>query len=223
MSRLKLAAILLTSTLFAQDNSDFLHQTDVVNKMKKNFGLINTYTARFKLTMKEDKKTKLYRGVVYYERGGKIHYDFQSPSRDKIISDGKTMWVYIQRLNAVGIQKLSNKKTSLPPAQLEGLISLFERYHYRFDDPQQPKKIGGKSFYVLELKEKVSSGGYQNLTVYVNPESYFIEKIIGKRGTAKRVELELSSVKTNTSLKSGLFIFKVKDGVKVVENPLTIN
>ena len=104
MSRLKLAAALLSSALFAQDNSDFLHQTDVVNKMKKNFGLINTYTARFKLTMKEDKKTKLYRGVVYYERGGKIHYDFQSPSRDKIISDGKTMWVYIQRLNAVGIQ-----------------------------------------------------------------------------------------------------------------------
>jgi outer membrane lipoprotein carrier protein len=223
MVRVTFALVFLSVSLLAQDNTDFLHQTDVVNKMKKNFSLIDTYTARFKLVMKEEKKTKLYRGKVYYERGGKIHYDFQSPSRDKIISDGKTMWVYIQRLNAVGIQKLSNQKSSLPPAQLEGLISLFERYHYRFDDPQQPKIVNGKPFYVLELKEKVSSGGYQSLTVFVNPENYFIEKIVGKRGTSKQVELELSSIKTNANLKSGLFFFKVKDGVKVVENPLTIN
>lgn len=217
--------ILTSSTAQAQEPVNFLHQTDIITKMKENFAVIDTYSARFKLTMTEDKKTKVYRGSVYYQKGGKVHYDFKSPYPDKIISDGSTMWVYIHRLNAVGIQKLSKKNNSanLPPSRLEGLVRLFERYHYRFDSPEQPKKIKGKSFYVLELDEKVSSGGYQSMTVYVNPETYYIERIKGKRGNSKVVNLEFSSIVKNPKLKSGLFSFKVKDGVKVVEDPLTIN
>lgn len=205
-------------------SAEFLHPSDVVKEMQQKFKSLKSYSASFSLDIKENAKSRTSRGKVYYQSGGKLHFAFSSPAGDKIVSDGKKMWVYVERLRAVGVQDLKYKKDGksiYDTNSYEGLVRLFQRYHYRFDDVEQPRDVGGKKYFVLELKEKVSSGGYEKLLLYVSPETYNIEKLSAWSASGRTVDLKFSDITPNDTIPGDYFQFKVTDNMKVVENPLT--
>lgn len=202
----------------------FLHPSDVVKEIQKRFKNTKSYSANFSLNIKENNKSRTSRGKVYFKGGGKLHFDFSNPPGDKIISDGKKMWVYVNRLRAVGVQDLKYKKNGKSiynTTSYEGLVRLFERYHYRFDEVNQPRNEKGKEYFILDLKEKVSSGGYEKLKLYVDPSTYQIEHVSAWSASGRTVELSFSNIDRDDSISDDLFQFKVTDNLKVVENPLT--
>lgn len=203
----------------------FLHPSDVVREMQKKFKDTKSYQAKFTIDIQENKKNRSSSGVASFQRGGKLNFTFNQPAGDTIISDGKKLWVYVARLRAVGMQDLNTTgkdgKNIYDTASYEGLVRLFQRYHYRFDDSAQPRQIEGGNYYVLELKEKVSSGGYEKMILYVNPQTYLIERITAFSPSGRQVKLRFSSIELNTDLPASLFQFKGSENIRVVENPLT--
>lgn len=203
---------------------DFLHPSDVVKKMKKTFLKIESYSADFQIITKDKKGTKATSGKAYFKKDGKINFTFSQPYGDKIISNGRKMWIYISSLNAVGVQNLDYKKNGksiYSTGSYTGLINLFRRYHYRFESPDQPVKTQNGTFYILDLREKVTSGGFSTMKVYVHPETYLIHKIEAQTSSKKSLVLKLSNINTKNDLPDNLFYFKVEGNTKVVENPLT--
>lgn len=218
---ISLSLILFSANIFS---IDFLHPSDVVNKMKKTFSKIDSYSANFQITTREKKGTKTTSGKAYFKKNGKINFTFSKPYGDKIISNGRKMWIYIRSLNAVGVQNLNYKKNGksiYSASSYNGLINLFRRYHYRFETPDQPAKTSNGTYYVLALKEKVTSGGFSTMKVYVHPKTYLIHEIQAKSPSGKKLVLKLSNINTNAKLTDNLFSFKVEGNIKVVENPLT--
>lgn len=209
--------------VYSQGSGDFIHPSDVVSRMKKVFKEIKTYKAGFRIATKEGTKTSASAGSCYYKQGGKLNFTFSSPYGDKIISDGKKMWVYIASLRAVGIQNFEKKTGNdiTSANSYEGLVSLFRRYHYRFNSANQPVTENGRKYFTLKLKEKTTSGGYQDMLVFVDAQTYLIHKIEAESSTGKVVNLTLSNIELNTSLPESLFSFKVEGNMKVVENALT--
>ncbi len=204
--------------------SDFVHHSDVVRAMKKRFSEISTYQAKFTIKVINNNKSTTSTGTVYYKKSGKVNFSFANPNGDKIISNGKKMWIYIRKLNAVGVQALDKENSNIyNSASYEGLVRLFRRYHYRFDSIEQPKEISGNNYYVLALDEKVDSGGFSSITIYVQTNTKLIKKLVAISRGGRKVELEFRDIKLNVELLSSLFTYKVEGNVKIVENPLSVN
>ncbi len=199
----------------------FIHHSDVVKKIKEKFQSIDTYQAKFHIKTKEGNKEKVSYGTAYYKKGGKINFTFARPSQDMIISNGKKIWVFIKKLNAVGIQTLE-ENSLYQTVGYKGLVSLFKRYHYRFKSPEQPKKINGTKYFILSLEEKVKSGSFVNMDVYIDSNLYLIKKIIAYSPSKHVVHLQFKDIKLNRNLPNKLFTYRIEGNVKVVENPLSI-
>ncbi|MDH4200133.1 MAG: outer membrane lipoprotein carrier protein LolA [Spirochaetia bacterium] len=209
---------------FSVDAMKFVHPTDVVKKVKENFANLDSYEAEFTIVSERKDQKKYTTGTAYYKKGGKINFTFTNPPNDVIISNGKKMWVFISRLNAVAVQdiKAGTSGKSLTESFTEsGVITLFNRYHYAYANVNQPMVINKDSFYVLSLKEKVASGGFSEMKVYISSETYFITKIEAEAPVSRKVTLTLRNVQQNIDLPNNLFQFNISDTMKVVENALT--
>ncbi|MCS6983661.1 MAG: outer membrane lipoprotein carrier protein LolA [Leptospiraceae bacterium] len=217
----RLLLLSLPAMLWASDR--FVHPTDVVRAVQQRFQNLKTYSAKFFIEIKESQKNKESSGLVYYQKGGKLNFTFHQPPGDVIVSDGKKLYVYVARLRALGIQDLQltkEGKNLYETASPDGMMRLFQRYHYRFQNPQQPVTIEGATYYVLELKEKVASGSYEKILVYVNPQSYLIERMVAFSPSGREVRLRFANIELDRDLPASLFQFQATEGMRVVENPL---
>ncbi len=217
-----LACALLTGSLMADS---FVHPSDVARQMQSKFKTLKGYQADFTLSIKDTNKTRVSSGTATYGEGGKLNFTFSQPAGDLIVSNGQTLFVYVARLRAVGRQPLKAKdkdgKSLYGAGTSEGLSNLFRRYHYRFDKPEQPREVEGGKFYILELKEKEITGGYDKITLFVHTDSYLIHKMRASSPSGRSVELTFANIKLNPPIDAKLFQFKEPDNAKIVDNPLT--
>ncbi|WCL51373.1 outer membrane lipoprotein carrier protein LolA [Leptospira sp. GIMC2001] len=202
--------------------------SEVVKKVKKKFSDINSYTSNFKITTTEGKTTRVLTGTSLYKKPGKIRYDFNQPEGDAIVSDGKTLWIYIKRLGAVGKQDLEiDKKNSsgaiFTSSSPEGLNRLFRKYHYKFDSTTQPRKIDEKDateYFVLALDQREKIGGFEKMTLYIDSNTYLVRRATAYDGRGKETNINFSNIDLNPTIEDGLFNFHISGNAKIVNNPL---
>ncbi|PJZ53565.1 hypothetical protein CH380_10060 [Leptospira adleri] len=219
--------LILESALWAQPAHNWNSPSEVVKQVKKKFSDLNSYKADFQIQTVSNKKSKNMRGVCLYKKGGRIRYQFSDPSGDEIVSDGKTLHIYIARLNAVGKQDLTlNKSNKSGPIFSsftdEGLSRIFRKYHYKFDSIEQPQTSpkDGRKYFVLNLEQREKVGGFETMLLYVDAESYFIQKAVASDGRGKETTVEFSNIEINPDLEDGQFNFHISGNAKIVNNPL---
>jgi outer membrane lipoprotein-sorting protein len=223
--------IFFTSASFADDSKpshNWHSPSEVVKKVKKKFTDIKSYSADFRVTTVEGKNTRNMNGTCLYKKDGKIRYDFASPEGDAIVSDGKTLWIYIKKLGAVGKQdlELDKKNTSGPvftSASPEGLNRLFRKYHYKFDTTTQPRRIDEKDpteYFVLALDQREKIGGFEKMTLYIDSNSYLVRRATAYDGRGKETNISFTNMDLNREIEDGLFNFHISGNAKIVNNPL---
>ncbi|BDA78412.1 membrane protein [Leptospira kobayashii] len=202
--------------------------SEVVKKIKKKFSEINSYSADFQIKSVENKKEKTMRGKSLYKRPGKIRYNFNEPEGDEIVSDGKTLYIFIKRLGAVGKQDLSLDKKNSSGAlfttnSADGLSRLFRKYHYKFDAIEQPRIVFEKDptkYFVLELDQREKIGGFEKMKLFVDSESYLIKRAIATDGRGKETTIAFSNINFEEEIQDGVFNFHMSGNAKIVNNPL---
>ena len=197
----------------------------IARKVIEKFDKLESYKAQFYIETKVGKKIKKMSGTCLYKKVGKMRFDFSSPYGDKIISDGKTLWIYIKKLNAVGRQSLTlEKKRDNRPIFTEfsgpGLTRLFRKYHYRFDNIQQPRIIGKEKFFILDLKQKVKIGGFAKIKLFIAQNSYLIKKAVAVNDFGLTSTISFKNIRTNINIQDGKFRFNIPGNAKIVQNPL---
>lgn len=238
----------LVSVLFAQENAkesakggvqnkseekakkrpdhNWHSNVEVARKVIQKFEKLQSYTARFRIQVKEGSRERTMFGKLYYQKPGKLRYEFAKPQGNLIVSDGRIMWFYIQRLNTVGKQELDLKKKQpsgslvFRETPLGGLGRLFRKYHYRFDKAKQPRQEAGGYFFIFSMEQREKIGGYERIRLYVDAKDYLVRKAIGDDGYGKISTVEFSKIKLNPSLEGKLFQYKPDNKVSVVQNPL---
>jgi outer membrane lipoprotein-sorting protein len=200
---------------------DFVTVTDIVKKVKKRFGEVDSYQANFVVNSVKLGKRTTQTGVVRYKAANKMIIDFNSPKQHKVVSNGKTMWIYIPSMNVVAEQTLKSDSGSIfSSGTKSGLRRLFSKYHYRFDSKDQPViQPDGSKNYVLMLKQKESRGGFRTLKLWIG-EDFFIRKAFGQTATGKDIDIEFSGIRTDVSFQNSLFKFDIPSGARVVQNPM---
>lgn len=217
------AAVIIQSLSF--DNIyaykfDFVTVGDVVQNVKKRFGSLSTYQAGFTMTTEKLGKKKQQSGIIRYKSSDKMLIEFSQPSGQRIISNGKTMWVYIPSMNVVAEQDLKSDGGLLTANAKSGLNRLFSKYHYRFASKNQPQKqADGTTLYVLQLKQKETRAGLRDITLYIN-ESYFIIRAVGETSSGKKIDMTFANIKTDLDMPNGLFKFDVPARARLIKNPM---
>jgi outer membrane lipoprotein-sorting protein len=223
---LLIALLVLPLSALQPQTHNWASHAEVAKKTREKFNNVKTFSSEFRLTTVDGKTTRQMKGILHYGQGGKIRFDFHSPSGDFIVSDGKIMWIYIHRLGAAGKQDLSmdvkdeNDGGIFLASPGPGLDRLFSKYHYRFDSMEQPREVDGKRAFVLDLTQRVKIGGFEAIKLFINPESFLIEKAIGTDSLGKRTTIEFFNQKIDPPLEGKIFQYSPGENVRVVNNPL---
>lgn len=199
---------------------DFVTVSDIVNNTKKNYSEMKSYQANFSIISDKGGKKNNQTGILRFKSADKLLMEFFQPSRQKIVSDGKMMWVYIPSLNVVAEQDLLSDSGLFTSGSEAGLNRLFSKYHYRFASKDEPETMkDGSKMYTLVLKQKESRGGYKTINLWIT-ENFFIQKAEGFTSSGKKVEITLSDIKTNVDLPNGIFKFDIPATARVIKNPM---
>ena len=201
-------------------NFDFVTVSDVVKKVKNRFGETETYRANFVIKSEKLGKKSTQSGTIKYRATDKLLVTFSKPYGQKIVSNGKTMWLYIPSLRVVAEQDLNSSGGFFSAGTKSGLKRLFSKYHYRFASKEQPEiQKNGKKMYTLLLKQRESRTGFRTIKLWIS-EDFFIKKAIGKTSDGKKVDIEFKNIKIGIKLPKSLFKYKIPKGVKVLKNPM---
>ena len=211
--------IVAASPLFAF-KFDFVTVSDVVANIRKSFGALDSYQANFTILSEKLGKTTRQTGIIKYKANNRLHVEFTQPQGQKIVSNGKMMWIYIPSMNVVAEQDLDSGSGIFVSGSRSGLNWLFSKYHYRFASKDQPEsQADGSKMYTLILKQKESRSGYRTMKLWVN-DAYFIVRAQGETSTGKKIEIQFTGLKTNIDIPNSLFRFDIPARARVVKNPM---
>ena len=217
---LTLFLIMSASALLSSYKFDFITVGDVVREIRAAYGGIDTYQANFTIESERHGRKTVQRGVIRFKNSDRLVMDFTQPANQKIVSNGKMLWIYIPSMNVVAEQDLKSDSGLFAAGSKSGLNRLFSKYHYRFASKEQPETMkDGSKMYTLELKQRESRSGYREINLLVD-ENYFITKAEGVTSTGKKVSISLTDFKTDVDLPGSLFKFDIPARARVLKNPM---
>jgi outer membrane lipoprotein carrier protein len=154
------------------------------------------------------------KGVVYLKRGGKLRWEYAEPTRQEIVSDGKTIWIHTPQLNQVNTGAAPEALSGPAGSFLSGLGKLRQHFDVRFLNPAQPKDADGNV--VLDLTPKQPLPTLARLVLSLDAKSYEVRKAVVWDQFENTVTMNFTKVAINTGLPDNLFVFTAPKGTATV-------
>lgn len=193
---------LFASSVFAQDNNP----ASQLGKLLQNF---QTYQAKFsQVTLDANGAIKQRtHGCVMIKRPGGFRWETETPTKQIVIVDGKTLWTYDVDLQQATKRTLDQKTTINPASLLSGSVSdLTSQFTVSIIS-------GHPETFLLKPKQK-------NAVNFKSVELRFIDgrltrmKVVNSLGETS--VFNFSHIQLNRPLSSSLFQFKPPPDVDVV-------
>ncbi len=153
-------------------------------------------------------------GVVSLKRGGKLRWEYSEPTKQEIVSDGKTLWVYTPSLNQVNTGPAPEALSGPAGSFLAGLGKVREHFTVRFLNPAQPRDADGNV--VLDLTPKQPLPTLTRLILAVDPKHWEVRKAVVHDQFENTVSMRFTKVQMNGGLSDKLFTFVPPPNTAVV-------
>jgi outer membrane lipoprotein carrier protein len=204
-----------TSSAIADFQADFFQESRVasLDRVQKGRGRV---TVKFDRSRSERVARLLFR------------WEYEQPTRQEIVSNGKTMWVYVPENHQViqsDIETAAQPRADDPLAFLTGLGNLSRDFVIAWASPNRDEQGNP----VLELRPRQTSAMLQKLLVVVSQEAVAEQTRRGKPTSIfpilattvydlsdNSTRIEFSGVKVNRRLPDSFFDFVTPGGVEVV-------
>src|SRR5207253_8168968 len=108
--------------------------------------------------------------------GGKLRWEYPEPTRQVIVSAGKTTWPYPPQLNQVQTGPAPEALAGAAGSCLSGLGKLREHFNVRLLNPAQPKDAEGNV--VLDLSPKQPLPTLTRLILSLDPNGWQVRKAV---------------------------------------------
>jgi outer membrane lipoprotein carrier protein len=193
---------------------------EVVAGLESTYGRISDLRAEFtqvsnNKSLGQDIKAE---GTVFLKRGGKMRWEYTSPSPQQIVSDGTFLWVYTPELNQVNKGDAPRALAGPAGSFLAGLGKLREEFGVRFLNPAMRTDATGRP--VLDLTPKAPTPFLARLVLTVDPKDAVVRQAVIYDQLGNTVTMTFDKVATNTGLADSVFAFTPPAGTAVV--PLEI-
>jgi outer membrane lipoprotein carrier protein len=153
-------------------------------------------------------------GVVSLKRGGKLRWEYSEPTKQEIVSDGKTLWVYTPSLNQVNTGPAPEALSGPAGSFLAGLGKVREHFTVRFLNPAQPRDADGNV--ALDLTPKQPLPTLSRLLLSVDPKQWEVRKATVYDQFENTVAKRFTKIAMNSGLPDKLFTFAPPPNTAVV-------
>jgi outer membrane lipoprotein carrier protein len=159
------------------------------------------------------------RGDYAQERPSRLSIRFRQPQSDAIVSDGKSVWIYLPSSAPGRVIKRPATDRGAVPIDLTGQFLDAPRTKYNIA-AAGTKTIDGHATHALTLTPKAgTTAAFSKATVWVDDDDALIREFEETENSGVVRRIHLTSVEPNAPVDRSVFTFVVPAGVKVVEQP----
>jgi len=184
-----------------QDNLD-----SVVDGVQKKYEQINNFHAAFiqEAEVKALNKVQKADGEVWFKKPGKMRWNYNTPNKDQVVSDGKTLWFYDEEEKQVIETPLNQvSETQSTSTLLSGLGNIKELFNASFTEPGEINPNGG---YLIDLVPK-GDEEYNKVTISVNKKDMMVNTIYLYDPFGNLTKVKLNDIKIDGGVSDSLFDF----------------
>ena len=190
----------------------------VIDGVQKKYEEINSFHASFTQAseVKALNKTQIAEGKVWFKKPGKMRWSFDTPNKDQVVSDGKTLWFYDEEEQQVIETPIAQvSETQSTTTLLSGLGNIKELFNASFTQPGDIIPNGG---YLVDLVPK-GEEEYNKVTISVDKNDMMVNTIYLYDPFGNLTTVKLADIKTNGTVSDSLFDFKTPQGAEIVKPP----
>jgi outer membrane lipoprotein carrier protein len=161
-------------------------------------------------------KTVEASGEVVQDRPDKISIRFTDPSGDRIVADGKNLWIYLPSTAPGQVMKRRVEANAAGVPDITAMFLEAPREKYALESGGT-ETVDGRRTDVLHLTARDNTLPFTKATVWVDARDGLVRQfeITEPSGLVRRVMIEKLTV--NPKIRAGTFEFEVPNGVRVVE------
>lgn len=207
-----LLLFVLSIEVYAEENL-----SAVIDGIQNKYEQINNFQALFtqESEVKALNKTQLAEGEVWFKKPGKMRWNYNTPNKDQIVSDGKTLWFYDEEEKQVIETPITQvSETQSTTTLLSGLGNIKQLFDASFSDAENIIPNGA---YLVDLVPK-GDEEYNKVTIAVDKDM-MVNKIYLYDPFGNLTTVKLADIKTNGGVSDSLFDFKAPEGAEVVKPP----
>ena len=171
---------------------------------------IKTLSARFEQEVIDEhgRVSQRSQGKFYLQRPGQFRWNYETPFKQEIVSDGKKVWFYDPDLEQVTVKLVDEALGSAPALLLSGKVKLSERFVIKSQGRE-----GDISW--VELAPKSEEDVFKSLKVEMKKGQLRWMEMADNFGQLTRIQFK--NLKKNHSLPKAIFNFTPPTGVDVFE------
>ena len=156
-------------------------------------------------------------GDYMQERPNRLSIRFRQPDAGAIVSDGKTLWVYLPASSPGQVVKRPATDRSAVPIDFTG--QFLESPHSKYDIvPLGTRTVEGHAAHGFKLTPKAgTSAGFTVASVWVDDDDSLIREFEETETNGVTRHIRLTSVEPNAAVDRGSFTFTPPSGVKIVD------
>jgi outer membrane lipoprotein carrier protein len=164
-------------------------------------------------TLKSMDITDTARGRLAIKRPGKMRWEYETPERQYIITDGERLWVYRPEDEQVLIGEAAAFFGEGKGAGFLSDIRLIERdFHVEFDAPEmQTPRV-----YALKLLPKKEKFDVALVRLIIRKKDWVVKEIRTINSYGDVTQIVMSNFQFNQDLDNALFHFTIPEGVEIV-------
>ncbi len=214
--------ILVLSGIFFPYSFSYGSSLDtVIAKVQQSYDAVEGFKARFvqESMVKSWNAAQVLKaeGEVCFKKEGKMYWDYQQPTPQKIISNGKELWFYEPEDKQVTISKVGGGlQSQISAGLLNGSASLTRDFKVRLITSESEKNEGR---IVLELMPKTSQSPFNRVILKVDENNFQIYQTEIYDLFDNVTRITFSRVKINVNLPDSLFTFTPPKGVEILSPP----
>ena len=202
----------LPSETASTSNDSCLSLDEIINKVEKHYA-VSGFSAYFSQTssIKAMEITDSASGRAFFKRSGKMRWEYETPDRQMIITDGKTLWVFRPDDNQVMIGKA--------PSFFEGgkgysFLSDMKVIRQKFNMVLEKETQEG--FFVLKLLPREKTYDIVEIYLWISRKTFDVVRIVTYNSYGDETRIVFNNVQLKQNLDDSLFSFEVSEGVEVL-------
>ena len=206
MNKLFFVFLILPLNLFAEGISDLNAFVNNVSSMSSEFSQV--------VLDKKGSKLQDVEGVMLFKRPNKFRWDYLKPYQNQIISDGDRLYIYDQDLRQVSINSIAKVGGSTPLLIIAG--KNIEKYFTLKNIESQAGDESSQNIKWVEAIPKEEGAGFSKVMLGLTENKLSVMKIVD--AFEHITTISFRNAKYNVSLSDNDFLFKLPNGVDVVQN-----
>lgn len=204
--------LLLSAQSYAASAEDI---KTAVKKLEKQYEAMKDFHADFTQETRLASINKVEKGAgsVWFKKPGKMLWEYTAPQAQKIILDGKNLWLYVPEDKQVMKNNFSTIPQHIVVDLFRGKIAIQEKFKV------SPAQSENKKELALDLVPLTYDPTVKKLTLWVDAEKFYILRTCLDDDFGTRTTLAFSNIAIDKNMPDSTFAFTPPPGVEVFEPP----